>query len=73
MNKGNPQTIDYVDGLDIRRTGGGFLSLTAPLSISDGVVVFSSLLTWSTNPSRIEWDPTNGPLSKLLELLDTRV
>ena len=26
-----------------------------------------------TNPSRIEWDLTNGPLSKLLELLDTQV
>ena len=26
-----------------------------------------------TNPSKIEWDLTNGPLSKLLELLDTQV
>ena len=26
-----------------------------------------------TNPSKIEWDLTNGPLSKLLELLDTKV
>ena len=25
------------------------------------------------NPSNIEWDLTNGPLSKLLELLDTQV
>ena len=25
------------------------------------------------NPSKIEWDLTNGPLSKLLELLDTQV
>ena len=25
------------------------------------------------NPSKIEWDLTNGPLSKLVELLDTRV
>ena len=25
------------------------------------------------NPSKIEWDLTNGPLSKLLELLDTEV
>jgi len=24
-------------------------------------------------PSKIEWDLTNGPLSKLLELLDTQV
>ncbi len=24
------------------------------------------------NPSKIEWDLTNGPLSKLLELLDTQ-
>ena len=24
-------------------------------------------------PSTIEWDLTNGPLSKLLELLDTQV
>ena len=24
-------------------------------------------------PSKIEWDLTNGPLSKLLELLDTKV
>ena len=24
-------------------------------------------------PSKIEWDLTNGPLSKLVELLDTRV
>ena len=23
------------------------------------------------NPSKIEWDLTNGPLSKLVELLDT--
>ena len=27
----------------------------------------------SNNPSKIEWDLTNGPLSKLLELLDTQV
>ena len=26
-----------------------------------------------SNPSKIEWDLTNGPLSKLLELLDTPV
>ena len=25
------------------------------------------------NPSKNEWDLTNGPLSKLLELLDTQV
>ncbi len=25
------------------------------------------------NPSKIEWDLTNGPLSKLLEVLDTQV
>ena len=25
------------------------------------------------NPSKIEWNLTNGPLSKLLELLDTQV
>ena len=24
-------------------------------------------------PSKIEWDLTNGPLSKLLEILDTQV
>ena len=36
----NPQTIDTFDGLDIRRTGGGFLSSTASLRISDGVVIF---------------------------------
>ncbi len=24
-------------------------------------------------PSKIEWDPTNRPLGKLLELLDTQV
>ena len=24
-------------------------------------------------PSKIEWDLTNGPLTKLLELLDTKV
>ena len=31
-------------------------------------------MTWSNFrkiPSKIEWDLTNGPLSKLLELLDT--
>ena len=27
----------------------------------------------SSNPSKIEWDLTNGPLRKLLELLDTQV
>ena len=27
----------------------------------------------SSYPSKIEWDLTNGPLSKLLELLDTQV
>ena len=25
------------------------------------------------HPSKIEWDLTNGPLTKLLELLDTKV
>ena len=32
--------------------------------------------TWkkgAKTPSKIEWDLTNGPLSKLLELLDTQV
>ncbi len=28
---------------------------------------------WTSIPSKIEWDLTNGPLSKLLELLDTQV
>ena len=28
--------------------------------------------TSSSGPSKIEWDLTNGSLSKLLELLDTR-
>ena len=28
---------------------------------------------WPCFPSKIEWDLTNGPLSKLLELLDTKV
>ena len=27
----------------------------------------------ASSPSKIEWDLTNGPLSKLLELLDTQV
>ena len=27
----------------------------------------------SFGPSQIRWDLTNGPLSKLLELLDTQV
>ena len=27
----------------------------------------------SNIPSKIEWDLTNGPVSKLLELLDTQV
>jgi len=27
----------------------------------------------SITPSKIEWDLTNGPLSKLLELLNTQV
>ena len=27
----------------------------------------------TTIPLKIEWDLTNGPLSKLLELLDTQV
>ena len=27
----------------------------------------------ANNPSKIEWDLTNGPLTKLLELLDTKV
>ncbi len=29
-------------------------------------------ITESDNPSKIKWDLTNGPLSKLLELLDTQ-
>ena len=39
------------------------------------VVLFlgASLLTDSSHPSKVEWDLTNGPLSKLLELLDTQV
>ena len=36
----NRQTIDTLDGLEIRRTSGGFLSSTASSRISDGVVVF---------------------------------
>ena len=28
---------------------------------------------WLIIPSKIEWDLTNGPLTKLLELLDTKV
>ena len=31
------------------------------------------LVYWCKYPSKIEWDLTNGPLSKLLELLDTQV
>ena len=30
-------------------------------------------LLYDYDPSKIEWDLTNGPLSKLLELLDTQV
>ena len=33
----------------------------------------SSWLNFNIDPSKIEWDLTNGPLSKLLELLDTQV
>ena len=32
-----------------------------------------SLEIYLIYPSKIEWDLTNGPLSKLLELLDTQV
>ena len=30
-------------------------------------------IIWYLPPSKIEWDLTNGPLNKLLELLDTQV
>ena len=45
------------------------------LSVQAGV--FPETLTVVTRrfvvPSKIEWDLTNGPLTKLLELLDTKV
>ena len=40
------------------------------------VVQYPSVEPWDPKgifPSKIEWDLTNGPLSKLLELLDTQV
>ena len=33
----------------------------------------TKVLTVNISPSKIEWDLTNGPQSKLLELLDTQV
>ena len=33
----------------------------------------SSPIFQINGPSKIEWDLTNGPLTKLLELLDTKV
>ena len=37
--------------------------------------IFFKVLEFQSSkiPSKIEWDLTNGPLSKLLELLDTQV
>ena len=35
-------------------------------------LTFSNFVDWK-DPWKIEWDLTNGPLSKLLELLDTQV
>ena len=42
----------------------------------EGAAVFNQQPKFKTQyiiPSKIEWDLTNGPLSKLLELLDTQV
>ena len=35
--------------------------------------VWTGLGKYCLYPSKVEWDLTNGPLSKLLELLDTQV
>ena len=36
-------------------------------------VEFGDVLPLKKNPWKIEWDFTNGPLSKVLEILDTQV
>ena len=35
--------------------------------------ILHQLIGYPIIPSKMEWDLTNGPLSKLLELLDTQV
>ena len=44
---------------------------------SVGILFFSDQFIWYDHghyfPSKIEWDLTNGPLRKLLELLDSQV
>ena len=48
------------------------------LNLLRGSTDLQGYVTWLCKincwvPSKIEWDLTNGPISKLLELLDTQV